>query len=111
MFDFLLDAQAKGLLDEQHYGSGRGIVFSAGNSDTFERVRACIPSHSETMAHIQTHRCSSPCVSCEGSTTPTCRSKSSASPAKTALSTSGLKLQRSGALFAPSPAYTRTLPV
>lgn len=39
MFKYLLDAEQQGLLDEKHYGKGRGIIFSAGNSDTFERVR------------------------------------------------------------------------
>lgn len=40
MFDYLLDAQSQGLLGQEHYGQGRGIVFTAGNSDTFERVRS-----------------------------------------------------------------------
>jgi hypothetical protein len=36
MFNYLLDIQAGGLLGPEHYGVGRGIVFSAGNL-----VRCC----------------------------------------------------------------------
>lgn len=34
----LREVKRSGALDEKHYGAGKGIVFVAGNADTFERV-------------------------------------------------------------------------
>jgi len=38
MIDFLVEAEKQGLMAPDKYGSGRGLVFTAGNADTFSRV-------------------------------------------------------------------------
>ena len=38
MVDYLVECERQGLLDPKNAGEGRGLVFTAGNADTFHRV-------------------------------------------------------------------------